>query len=206
MRINNYPFQSKISKDQIYSLPLIRFTGKIIYVDSGKKLKPALNYLANESILGFDTETKPSFKKGVKNKVALLQLAGENTAVLIRLNKVGLKDGLIDILTDSSILKVGVALHDDIKILNKIHSFDPGSFIDLQQHVKKFGIEDNSLKKLAANILKFRISKQQQTSNWENPELTPAQIEYAALDAWVCYMIYKKLNEFTVHEQDQGYS
>jgi len=88
---------------------------------------------------------------------------------------------------------VGVALRDDIATLKRLNSFEPAGFVDLQLFVKSFGIEDNGLKKLAANILGFQISKRQQTSNWEAEQLSEAQIEYAATDAWVCHQIFMAL-------------
>jgi ribonuclease D len=147
------------------------------------------------SILGFDTETKPTFKKGVSNEVSLLQLCTSEKAFLVRLNKIGLPVQIMNILSDPAVIKAGVAIHDDIAGLQRLGKFDPDGFIDLQDYVKDFGIIDNGLKKLSANILGFQISKRQQTSNWEQDELTRAQIEYAATDAWVCHQIYTVLKK-----------
>ncbi|MBN2347405.1 MAG: 3'-5' exonuclease domain-containing protein 2 [Bacteroidales bacterium] len=198
---SKFPFQQKISKDEIYDLPINQFSGKIHIIDTPEKSRDACAILKNQSVLGFDTETKPAFKKGVINPVALVQLATEDEAFLFRLNRITFSNGLIDILKNKNIIKIGVAIKDDLKTLKKLHHFTPANFIDLQSFVKDFGIEDNGLKKLVANILNFRISKQQQTSNWESPELTQAQIEYAATDAWVCLEIFNKLNE--VKEDDE---
>ncbi|HJX70754.1 MAG TPA: 3'-5' exonuclease, partial [Bacteroidales bacterium] len=141
----------------------------------------------------FDTETRPSFKRGRKHKVSLLQLATADEALIIRLNKVGLPDRIISLFENENIKKIGLALRDDIRSLNQLRSFKPEGFIDLQQYVKNFNILDNGLKKLAANILGFRISKKQQTSNWEKDTLDDDQLIYAATDAWVCYKIYDTL-------------
>jgi ribonuclease D len=146
-------------------------------------------------VLGFDTETKPAFKKGVVNEVCLLQLGDSENIFLFRLNLIGFPKELVKLLADKNIIKTGVALRDDIATLKRLKLFEPGGFVDLQEYVKSFGIEDNGLKKLAANILGFQISKRQQTSNWEADQLTEAQIEYAATDAWVCYEIYYALNK-----------
>ena len=147
----------------------------------------------NSRILGFDTETKPSFKKGRKNKVSLVQLSNSELACLIRINKIGIPKELTDLLANPDITKVGVAIHDDIKYLSHIKHFTPQGFIDLQQYVKEFGIECSGLKKLAAIVLGIRISKRQQVTDWEASELSDPQIIYAATDAWVCHEIYHRL-------------
>ena len=190
---NNFNFQTKISKEQIYELPLRLFEGNIHIIDSDIKLDKTIIRLKDEPVLGFDTETRPAFRKGKTNKVALLQLATRTDAYLFRLNKVGLPESLAKLLSQKNIKKIGVALKDDLRTLRKLKEFIPEGFVDLQQYVKDFGIEDNGLKKLVANILQFRISKGQQTSNWEQEDLSQQQLEYAATDAWVCYEIYKKL-------------
>ncbi|MCD6346866.1 MAG: 3'-5' exonuclease domain-containing protein 2, partial [Bacteroidales bacterium] len=142
---------------------------------------------------GFDTETKPSFKKGANHKVALLQLSTDDEAFLFRLNKIGLPDELIEILADTNKIKVGAAIRDDIKSLKAIKEYTQAGFVDLQVMVKELGFESFSLKKLSALVLGFRISKSQQLSNWEANELTPKQLTYAATDAWVSLKIYKGL-------------
>ena len=150
--------------------------------------------IRHEKLLGIDTETKPSFKKGISHKVALLQLSSSSTAWLIRLNSVVLSDELIDIMEDPGIQKIGVALRDDLKALLRLRKFSPAGFIDLQDMAKKAGIEEFSLKKLAALTLNIRISKKQRLSNWEAPTLTEGQAHYAATDAWVALEIYKAMS------------
>jgi ribonuclease D len=191
---NNFNFETKISREQIYQLPLKLFEGTIHLVDSETNFDKIINRLNKELVLGFDTETRPTFRKGKTNQVALLQLSTNTDAYLFRLNRIGLPESLAKLLASKNIMKIGVALKDDLRTLRKLREFKPEGFIDLQQYVKDFGIEDNGLKKLVANILNFRISKGQQTSNWELEDLSPQQMEYAATDAWVCYEIFKKLN------------
>ncbi len=186
-------FKSSISREEIAELETKKFAGELYYVDSASKFEKALLSLKDQPILGFDTETKPTFKKGILNDVSLLQLSTGNCAYLFRLNKIGLPESLTDILADPKVQKVGVAIHDDLSSLQKLTPFNPDGFIELQQFVKDYGIKDNGLKKLTANILGFKISKRQQTSNWEAETLSEAQVEYAATDAWVCYEIYKTL-------------
>lgn len=151
--------------------------------------------LLGSEIVGFDTETKPTFTKGKKNKVSLIQLSTENLACLFRINKIGFPEELVKLLSDSSVIKAGVAVHDDIRFLKSLKNFSPGGFIDLQHFVKDFGIQSSGLKKLAAIVLDFRISKRQQVTDWEADALTEAQQIYAATDAWVCHQIYSKLTK-----------
>ena len=186
-------FASTISKEEILEKPLISFKGKIHIIDTPEEAQIAIDDLKNHKILGFDTETRPSFKKGKKNKLALLQLSTDENAYLFRLFKyVPVK--LTEILESVNILKIGAAIRDDLSGLQHYLKFIPGNFIDLQDFVKQFNIENNGLKKLAAIVLNSRISKSQQTSNWENELLTGSQQLYAATDAWICLEIYHKLN------------
>jgi ribonuclease D len=196
---NRNRFKTKITNEDIAELPTKKFEGTIYVIDSPEAFHTYFPLIKDEKLLGFDTETKPSFKKGIKNKVALVQLASEKITLLFRLNKIGMHEDLIELLQDESITKVGVALNDDLNSLVKYGNYEPAGFIDLQKLVKEYGIEDNGLKKLTANILGFRISKRQQTSNWEQEVLTDKQIEYAATDAWVCQKIYRTLIERSVH-------
>ncbi len=186
-------YKPRISREEIDSLPIQNFSGKIYFVDTMDKFNKVFPLLEKEKLLGFDTETKPSFKKGVKHDVSLLQLSTGQEAFIYRLNKIGLPRALVGILADARIKKVGLAIHDDIAALKKLNHFHDNGFIELQTFVKDFGIVDNGLKKIAANVMGIKISKRQQTSNWEQEILSEAQIEYAATDAWVCYEIYNKL-------------
>lgn len=145
------------------------------------------------TVLGFDTETRPSFRRGEFHKVALLQFAIPDKAFLVQIHKTGVTEEIAHILSDENIIKAGVAIRDDIKALQKFRRFNPGGFVDLAVMARDSGLEVESVKKLTALLLGFRISKTAQTSNWEAPSLTEKQIEYAATDAWVCFEIYKKL-------------
>jgi ribonuclease D len=191
----NREFNENISIEEISKLDHKWFEGKIVLVDNLKTYYEVINELKGSEILGFDTETRPSFRKGRKNKVSLLQLANREIACLFRINRIGLPRELISILSDPGIIKAGVAIHDDIRFLKSIKNFSPEGFVDLQGFVKEYGIQSSGLKKLAAIVLGFRISKRQQVTDWEAPELTEAQQIYAATDAWVCYEIYNNLIE-----------
>lgn len=188
-------FAENLSNDEVNELPLYQFNGGVFVIDTFEKLDDYLPLLDGQKILGFDTETKPSFKKGKVNPVSLLQITTNNEAFLIRINRIGLPEEIKKILSDPNVLKIGLAIKDDIKILNQINDFEAKSFIDLQDYVEDFGIEAKSLKKITAIVLNKRISKSQQVSNWERSELTDAQKTYAATDAWACLKIYKKLNQ-----------
>jgi ribonuclease D len=187
-------FAEEITNEEIKDLPLVQFTGKIFVIDSQKKVELFTELIKNQPIIGIDTETKPSFKKGAKNPVSLLQIATLNQAFLFRINLIGLPDSVIGLFENPDIKKIGLALKDDIQILKQIKQYKPAGFIDLQHYVKAFGIKSTSLKKIMAIIFGQRISKSQQVTNWDRPELTEAQQIYAATDAWACYQIYKELN------------
>ena len=187
-------YSTNITSEEITEYELSCFKGEIVVVEDIETFNSVLPRLKNSKLLGFDTETRPMFvKKGKRNKVSLIQLATNNLAVLIRINKIGVPDELINLLSDPTVIKAGVALRDDLRFLSGVRKFTPAGFVDLQSFVKQFGIESSGLKKLTAIVLGFRISKGQQTTNWEAESLTEAQQVYAATDAWVCYEIYNKL-------------
>ncbi len=185
--------KKSISNDELAELPLSSFEGVIHLIEQPEDLESVLEYLGQQTILGFDTETRPAFKKGQIYPVSLLQLSTSDQAFLIRINKIGLPAGLIKILASPKILKIGVAIRDDIKILQRIVPFKPAGFIELQDLVKVYGIENFSLKKLSAIVLGFRISKSARLTNWDAPELSEQQMIYGATDAWVSCEIYKQL-------------
>lgn len=188
-------FRECISNDELNAMETGCFPGTIMVVDDSESLEAACAHLSGQEVIGFDTETRPTFSKGSMNKVSLLQLSTESTAYLFRLNRVAIEKPLINILHSKKIIKVGAAVSDDIKALQKLRHFIPHSFIDLQSMAGYYGIQDKSLRKLAAITLGFRISKAQRLSNWEAMTLTPAQQRYAATDAWVSREIYTKLIE-----------
>lgn len=194
----NCSLKKSITNDEMSELPLSSFEGTIHLIERIEEVIPALDYLKNQTLLGFDTETKPSYSKGQNNPVSLLQLSTSDQAFLFRINMIGLPPGLIKILASHKILKIGVAIRDDIKILQKISHFKPSGFIELQTLVEEYGIENFSLKKLSAIVLGFRISKSQRLTNWDASELTEPQQVYAATDAWVAYEIYTRLLKMPV--------
>ena len=188
-------FEKDISKEDLNGLPLKAFTGRIDVIDSLDKVAACVQYLSRQSALGFDTETKPSFSRGGKNKVALLQLSTEERAYLIRTCKIGLPKSIAGILANPNIVKTGVAINDDVHGLQKWTQFQPAGFVELSNYSTKFGIEACGLKKLSGIVLGFRISKSQQVSNWEEEKLKTSQKVYGATDAWVGLKIYQKLRQ-----------
>jgi ribonuclease D len=189
-------FRESISKEEINSLPVLEYEGRnIVLVDTLSKLKTTIDVLKNEEVLGFDTETKPSFEKGKMNKVALLQLSTSDTCYLIRLNVLGMQNPIIEILSSEKPLKIGLSLKDDYKMLNRRRSFKPAGFLDLQSVIGKFGIKDLSLQKIYAIMFNKKISKSQRLTNWQAPNLTLQQQKYAAVDAWACMDIYNVIKD-----------
>lgn len=188
-------FASSITPQEIELLPKAEFTGKITVIHQiGPSYYAAIKHLRKEKILGFDTETKPQFEHtGVHNMVALLQLSTADHAYLFRLTEIGIPSGLMEILSDPAIIKVGAACHDDFHGLREYGPFHEANVIDLQKMVKDYGINDLSVKKMAAIILGVRISKAQQLSNWEAFHFSDAQKIYAATDAWICREMYIRL-------------
>lgn len=194
-------FRISISPEEIAALDLVSFPGEIVLVDSlNDTFYAALRYLRRQKVLGFDTETRPTFSPDQhSNGTALLQLSGSTRAYLFRIQKTGIPKRLAAILSNPSIIKVGAATADDIKGLQKYAPFSAKGFVDLQSKVWEYGIRDKSVKKMTAIILGVKISKAQQLSNWEAEHLSESQLKYGATDAWVCREMYVKLMKSQKH-------
>ena len=186
---------SSISPEEIQKLEYAGFPGSISVIDTaGAEFNRAVNYLRAQKIIGFDTETRPCVSpEQPRYGVALLQLCGPEKAFLFRIKSLGMHRRLCNLLSNGKIIKVGAAVLDDIRGLQRYRDFTPNAFVDLQRIVGDYGIKDKSVKKMTAIILGFRISKTQQLSNWEADVLSESQIRYAATDAWVCREMYLKL-------------
>ncbi|MBL7871003.1 MAG: 3'-5' exonuclease domain-containing protein 2 [Cyclobacteriaceae bacterium] len=182
-----------ITHEEINELPLGAFERKVVVVSEEKNLPRVFAEINKHSIVGFDTETKPVFVRGQHNHVSLMQIALPDSVFLIRLKQTGMHSSIITFLENEKMLKAGVALRDDIKGLQKLKHYTPAGFVELAEMSKQAGLQVESVKKLTALLLGFRISKSAQTSNWEAETLNEKQISYAATDAWVCLEIYKKL-------------
>ncbi len=194
-------YQISISQEEIEGLELRAFPGKIIVVDDeGPVFKEAIRYLKRQKVVGFDTETRPTFEaRRMQYGTALLQLSGPTRAYLFRLKKLGMPQPLCDFLADPAVIKVGAATDGDIHGLQRLHGFKAQSVIDLQHIAWEYGIRDMAVKKLTAIILGFKISKAQQLSNWEADTLSEPQRLYAATDAWVCREMYVRLARSEKH-------
>ncbi len=184
---------STISNDETSLLPAAQFGGEIVLVDSRSRVAAACRELSLEPVIGFDTETRPSFKAGVQYKVSLLQLSTPRRCYLFRLCRIPLEKELLRILESPTNIKVGAAVGGDIAALKRLRHFREAGFVDLQSIAPQWGIEEKSLRKLSAIVLGERVSKAQRLSNWEAAQLTPQQQMYAATDAWVCAQIYNEL-------------
>lgn len=183
----------KYDKQRIPDLPKVLFEGRIVVILTESEAQKAVDYLLSQPILGVDTETRPSFKKGRANKVALLQVASHEICFLFRLNQLGISPAVKRLLEDKSVPKIGLSWHDDLNMLHKSGEFETGYFIDLQNHVREIGVEDLSLQKLYANFFGQKISKRERLTNWEADILNDKQKQYAATDAWACIMLYDEL-------------
>ena len=186
---------SKVDKKAIPELPKVEFGGRIIVIQTAGEADRAVNYLMQFPQLGIDTETRPNFKPGGMNPVALLQVSTPEACFLFRLNRFGLTDSLVQLFTSETVEKIGLSLHDDWAQLRKRKDFQPVNYVELQDYVKPFGIKDMSLQKLYANFFGQKISKNQRLTNWEADVLTEPQKRYAATDAWSCLQLYQKMTE-----------
>ncbi len=189
--VNN--FTDKISNEEAAQLPAIEFGGEIRIIDHERDIVEACKVLAAEPVIGFDTETRPSFRPGVSFRVSLLQLSTPTVCYLFRLNRIPLVKPILQLLEEKRILKIGADVGGDLRALHQIRHFREAGFIDLQTIAPQWGIEEKSLRKLSAIVLGQRVSKAQRLSNWEAATLTDKQQIYAATDAWVCTRIYEKL-------------
>lgn len=184
----------KTDKTLIPQMPRFAYEGKIVVVQSEGEAQRAVEVLRRAPLLGLDTETRPTFRRGVTHRVALVQVASEELCFLFRINEMGFVPCLRDLLSDPDVIKVGLSLRDDVHMLRQRDpSFVPRGFIDLQNYVKQMGIEDMSLQKLYANVFHKRISKSAQLTNWEADVLSESQKVYAATDAITCIQLYKEL-------------
>ena len=184
--------QNKVDKKTIATFPTVSFPGRIVVVLSATEAERAVDYLLSQPVLGFDTETRPSFKKGVHHKCSLLQVATGNCCFLFRLNYIGMCPAVKRLLEDNTVTKVGLAWKNDALGLHQLGEFQMGEFVDLQDMAHQLGIEDQSLMKLYANVFGERISKRQQLTNLERDVLEESQKRYAAIDAWACVRLYEE--------------
>jgi ribonuclease D len=182
-----------ITKEEIAEFSIEEYKGQIVEIQTLDEADEAVDYLLKFEMIGFDTEARPTFRKGNTNGVALIQLATDDVCFLFRLNQIGFPPSLIELLSNPKILKVGLSLRDDFVSMGRKMRFVPKGFIDIQNIIKNYGIDDISLQKIYAILFQKKISKKQRVTNWEAESLSEPQKKYAALDAWACLKIYEKL-------------
>jgi len=189
--MTNDNYKKKISKEEVNELPLFDYRGEIVVVENEHQADAALNLLLLEEVLGFDTESRPSFKKGEYYPVSLLQFSNATTAFLFRMHKIQFSPKLIDLLESPHIVKAGVALNNDLMELKKLKKFVDKGFVELHDLSGQLKVKNQGLRSLAAIFLNIRISKAAKLTNWENNDLSQAQLKYAATDAWVGRELYR---------------
>lgn len=185
-----------ISKDEINELALLVFSGEIEVICNETECDRAIEFLLHQPLLGFDTECRPSFRKGEVHDIALLQLATLDRAFLFRLNLFKPTSKLIDLLSTDQVKKIGVAVADDIKGLQRLSNFEPQGFVEIADMAKQLKIKQLGLRSLAAIMLGKRVSKSAQLSNWEAKTLSEGQLSYAATDAWAGLKLYHSLESY----------
>ena len=193
---NESSFPAKISKEDINALPIYRYEGPIHLINTDDQVPAALESLRSEPIIGFDTETRPVFKRGQSYPTSLIQMANSREVFLFQLTELDKLTGIKEILSDPDLKKVGVALRDDFIKLRELENFTERAVVDIAHIAQKVGIVNTGLRSLSAILLNQRISKSVQVSNWAKKELSSAQITYAATDAWVSREIYLKLLDY----------
>jgi len=186
-------YQNEISKEEVAALELIQYEGPICVIDSMEAFEQEIEQIEQEPVLGFDTETRPSFKKGKIYPTSLIQISSLEQSWILRVNRIGYPKRLLKLLSGEIPLKIGLGLQDDLRKLRADFQFEPHGFLDLQNYVAAFRIDEKGLKKISGIVLNRRISKSQQVSNWDADVLSEAQLRYAATDAWICMMIYNSL-------------
>lgn len=191
LKDNNFPH--RIAKDLVHWMPVVAFEGETFVINKLEQVPEAVAYLNAQTMVGVDTETRPSFHRGQHFPVALVQIATEERCYLFQLNHIGMPEELAAFFANKNVKKIGLAFKDDLAGLQRRRSFTPGNCIDVQKIVGDYGILDLGLQKIFAIIFGKKISKSQQLTNWENVVLTPEQARYASTDAWATLLIYKEL-------------
>lgn len=183
----------RIDKQAVQDMPMAVFDGEVTIIDQPEQVEEAVAYLRRQTVVGVDTESRPSFTRGIHYPTALLQIATEQRCFLFRLTHIGMPQTLCDLFADNGVCKVGLAFKDDLNGLKRRRNFMPRNCIDIQSMAWKYGILDLGLQKIFANCFGKKISKAQQLTNWENTTLTTEQARYASTDAWATLLIYKQL-------------
>ncbi|HVU36796.1 MAG TPA: 3'-5' exonuclease [Opitutales bacterium] len=205
------PFPTTIAREQVNALPLARYEGPITVISNPREVHAAVDYLRDETLLGFDTESRPSFRRGDNHPVALLQLAGAEKVYLFQLHQIEHLDPVLALLADPAIRKAGVAIRDDIRKLQELGWFVPANFVEISDLSRRLDVSVTGLRNLTAMFLGYRVSKGAQVTNWARPDLSSSQISYAATDAWISRLLYLKfagmglpVDEYKPQEKEEG--
>lgn len=189
-RLSSADVPESITKDAVNALPLVRFTEEVHLITTADAERLAMRELMQERILGFDTESRPAFRKGDHFPPSLVQLASSKGVYLFQISQLGGLKALIPLMEHPEIVKAGVALHDDIRRLQQIAHFEPGGFAEISDYSRELGVQNTGLRSLVGIFMQMRISKNAQLSNWARRQLCRKQIIYAATDAWVSRELY----------------
>ena len=194
------------TKDEVNTLPLFRYEGEVVVVRTHSDMRAAFSRIRQDRLLGFDTESRPCFHKGMTTSPALIQVACSDVVFLFQLTWLPFDEELASFIADPELIKTGVAIGDDARMLMKLHPFKAAGLVDLKEVARAKGLSTRGLRPLAANFLHTRISKSAQCSNWENRELSPQQISYAATDAWVSRQVYERMSELGFFAEDTTFT
>jgi ribonuclease D len=182
-----------ISREAMSELPVCRYEGRVCVVATRSELTDALADIQQERVVGFDTETRPAFKKGERYDPSLVQVATAAAVYLFQLRRVDVIPGLAQVMANARIVKAGVAVARDVQDLKQVFAFAERSVFDLGVVARRRGLEQTGVRNLAGILLGCRVPKGSRTSNWASSALTPAQISYAATDAWICRELYLRM-------------
>lgn len=199
--MNTPPPLRAISKEQIAELPIRRYEGKVRLITTVPDLERARADLRQETVVGLDTETRPAFKKGETYLPCLVQAATARAVYLFQLRRVDVFPVINEMLSDARIVKAGVGLAYDVRQLKQVFPFDVSNVVDLGVIARRRGLGQTGVRNLAGMFLGFRIPKGNRTSNWAAPQLNPAQVAYAATDAWASRELYLKFESMGLLSQ-----
>ena len=191
-----------IPHDELMRLPVVRYHGPIRSVANATDLHRALNEIRSERVIGFDTETRPTFRKGQLHAPSLVQIATSHAVHLFQLSRLDCSQTLAEVFSNAQIIKAGIALARDFSELQKLFPFTPANVVDLGEIAKRRGVEQTGLRNLAGLFLAGRITKGPQTSNWARANLSPSQVCYAATDAWACRELYLRFESLGMLSHD----
>jgi ribonuclease D len=184
-----------ITKEALAALPIRRYEGEVVLTATPAELERAMEEIRAESVAGFDTETRPAFRKGESYLPSLIQVATARTVYLFPLSRLDCSTAAGELLGSPAIVKAGIGLQYDLSQLKRLFPFDAAAVVDLGEIAKRHGLQQSGVRNLAGLFLGFRIPKGAQTSNWASPRFSEQQLRYAATDAWACRELYLRFEQ-----------